>query len=140
MNKVPRLTISALLSIVLLSTMIAAGPPPQQPNITFTLVQGLPGTMQIGESYTVEILVTSDTPFIFSAALPSAYFPGRYVVAAQGDHSRAGTTATLYVTFTAKDPTAELPNGAAQVAVTTGAHFQGGYVATQSFDFFVVVP
>lgn len=140
MNRVPRFTAAVLLSIVLLATMAAAGPAPQQPNVTFTLVQGLPDTMQVGESYTVEILVSSDTPFIFSAALPSAYFPGRYVVAAQGDHSGEGTTATLYVTFTAKGPTTGLPNSAAPVTVTTGARFKGGYAATQSFDFFVVVP
>ena len=140
MNKLSRFAIITLLSIVLLSTTVAAGPAPQQPNVTFTLVQGLPDTMQVGESYTVEVLVTSDIPFIFSAALPSEYFPGRYVVAAQGDHSSAGTTSTLYVTFTAKGSTSGLPNGAAPVTVSVGAHYKGGYVATQSFDFLVAVP
>lgn len=149
MKSFPRFTISALLCIVLLSVTVAAAPAPTQPNVTFTLVQGLPSTMQIGESVTVEVLVTSDTPFLFSAALPTAYFPGRYVTAAAGDHSNAGTSATLFVTFTAKGSTSKLPNGprnpgvpdgAAAVSVVAGAHFQGGYVASQSFDFFVVVP
>jgi hypothetical protein len=140
MNRISRYAIASLLSIVLMSTMVAAGPFPPQPDVTFTLIQGLPDTMQVGESYTVEILVTSDTPFIFSAALPSAYYPGRYVVAAQGDHSRAGTTATLYVTFTAKGSTSGLPNGVAPVSAIAGAHFKGGYVASQGFDFLVQVP
>ena len=140
MNSGSRFTIAVLLCLVLLSTMVAAAPIPQPPNVTFTLVQGLPDSMQVGESYTVEILVTSDTPYIYSGALPSAYYPGRYVVAAQGDHSRPGTTATLYVTFTAKDPTAELPDGAAPVSVTAGARFKGGYLTAQRFDFLVAVP
>jgi len=129
-----------LLSIVLLAVSVAAGPAPQQPNVTFTLVQGLPDTMQVGESYNVIVEVTSDTPFIFSAALPTAYYPGRYVVAARGDHSGAGTSATLSVIFTAKGSTSELPDGVAPVALVAGAHFKGGYLATQRFDFLVAVP
>jgi len=128
-----------LLSIVFLSTTIAAAPTPQ-PNATFTLVQGLPAVMQVGESYTVEIQMTSDIPFVAATALPTAYFPGRYVVAAQGDHSGRGTTATFYVTFTAKGSTAQLPGGVAPVAVVAGAHYQGGFVVSQRFDFLVAVP
>lgn len=141
MKKNPIYSVMMLLSIVLLATSVAAGPAPQQPNVTFTLVQGLPATMQVGESYTVVIEVASDAPFIFSAALPTAFFPGRYVVGAQGDHSKSGKTATLSVTFTAKESTAQIPNGGiAPVSVVAGAHFQGGYVTTQQFDFFVAVP
>jgi hypothetical protein len=141
MKQVSKFTlILTLLSILILSISTAAAPTPQPPNVTFTLLQGLPDTMQVGESYTVAVLVTSDVPFLQSAALPSAYFPGRYVVAAQGDHSSAGTTTTLYVTFTAKGSTAELPNGAAPVSVSAGARFKGGYVASQVFDFLVTVP
>jgi hypothetical protein len=141
MKQISKITIIlTLLSILILSVSTAAAPTPQQPNVTFTLLQGLPDTMQVGESHTVEVLVTSDTPFIFSAVLPSAYFPGRYVVAAQGDHSGAGTTATLYVTFTAKGSTAGLPDGAAPVSAAAGVRFKGGYVASQTFDFLVAVP
>ncbi len=131
--------IVVLLSLVLLVTSVAAGPGPQQPNVTITLVQGLPATMQVGESYTVVLDVTSDTPFLFSAALPSAFFPGRYVVAAQGDHSGAGTTARLSVTFTAKESTSQLPDGVAPVSVVVGSHFKGGAVVSQRFDFLVAV-
>lgn len=131
--------IMLLVSSILLATSVAAAPVPQQPNVTFTLLQGLPATMQVGETYTVTVEVTSDTPFLFSAALPAEYFPGRYVTARQGDHSRAGTSATLSVTFTAKGSTAGLPEGVAPVSVTAGAHFQGGYVAAQQFDFSVAV-
>jgi len=138
--------IMMLLSVVLLATSIAAAPAPQQPNVTFTLVQGLPATMQVGESYTVIVKVESDVSFATGVALPDAFFPGRYVVAAKGDHSGAGTTAILSVTFTAKASTAQLPpyqqtpGGVAPVAVVAGAHFQGGYAVTQRFDFLVAVP
>lgn len=128
-----------LLSIVLLSTMVAAGPSPEQPNVTFELVQGLPETMQVGESYTVEIHVTSDVPFTFSAALPGAYYPGRYIVAREGDRSQDGTSATLFVTFTALESTAGLPNSVAPVSVTVGTRFQGGNTVSQRFDFLVEV-
>jgi len=134
-----RITI-LLLSVVLLATSVAAAPAPQPPNVTFTLVQGLPAVMQVGESYTVEIQMTSDMPFAAATALPTAYYPGRYVVAAQGDHDRQGTTATFHVTFTAKGSTSQLPGGVAPVAVVAGAHYQGGFVASQQFDFLVAVP
>lgn len=130
-----------MLSVAVLATSVAATPLAQQPNVTFTLVQGLPATMQVGESYTVIVDVTSDVPFVFATALPTAYYPGaRYVLAGQGDHSQSGTSARLSVTFTAKGSTSDLPNGVAPVAVVAGARFQGGYTASQRFDFLVAVP
>ena len=120
--------------------MIAAAPVPPQPNVTITLVQGLPEVMQVGETYTVEVLVTSDIPFNTSAAMPDVYYPGRYVAGTRGDHGQSGTTSTLYVTFTAKDSTSGLPNGVAPVAVVAGARFGNGYSSGQRFDFLVTVP
>ncbi len=140
MRKFARI-IPVLLSVIVLVSSVAAGPAPQQPNVTFTLIQGLPATMQIGESYTAVVQVTSDVPFLFTMALPTAYYPGaRYVLASKGDRSRGGTTATLHVTFTAKGSTAGLPEGAAPVTLAAGARFPGGYTVTQRFDFLVTVP
>ncbi len=140
MNKFFKLVI-VMLSIVVLATSVAAAPMLQQPNVTFTLVQGLPATMQVGESYTVVVKVTSDVPFASGIALPDPYYPGaRYVQPKQGDHSQGGTSAILSVTFVAVGSTAGLPGGAAPVAVVAGARFKGGYVASQRFDFLVTVP
>jgi hypothetical protein len=72
------------LSILIVSLLTAAAP---VPSTTFTLVQGLPAVMQVGETYTVIVEVESAQPFLFAQALPSFFFPGRGVVAVQGgDH------------------------------------------------------
>lgn len=129
--------LSALI-ILLTGALTAASP---TPNVTITLVSGLPSTMNVGDTATVVVQVTSDQPFNFAQMLPSFQFPGKGVVAVQGsDHARAGTTATLQITFKAKSSTAGFPNGVAPVTVVAGARFKGGYAASQQFDFNVAVP
>jgi len=131
-----------MLVIVLLSSFITAAAP--LPVTTFTLVQGLPSTMNVGETFTVvvEVESVSDVPFIFAQALPAMQFPGRGVVGAVGDHVGQGTKATLEVTFTAKESTSDFPNspGYSPVSVTVGVRYPGGYVVAQRFDFVVTVP
>jgi len=128
----------ALLMILVTGVLTAAAP---IPNVTFNLVQGLPSTMNIGDTYTVVVDVTSDTPYNTVIALPSFQYPGKGVVAVQGgDHAGSGTSATLEVTFTAKSDTLRMANNQAVVHVVVGARFQGGYVASQDFVFYVTVP
>ena len=111
------------------------------PNTTFTLVQGLPSTMSIGETRTVIVHVASDQQFISVTALPSFQFPGKGVVAVQGgDRTGRGTSATLEVTFKAKGSTAAMPGGVAPVYVVVGVRYAGGYVAVQEYIFNVTVP
>lgn len=130
-----------MFSVAVLATSVAAAPLAQQPNVTFTLVQGLPATMQVGESYTVVVEVTSDTPFISGIALPSAYYPGaRYVLTGPGDHSRGGTSTTFSVPYVAIASTAELPGGVAPLSVVAAVRFQGGTTVYQQYDFLVAVP
>jgi hypothetical protein len=124
------------LLVLMTGALTAAAPMPQA---TFTLVSGLPETMNVGESATVVIQVDSDQPFIFAAALPTEYFPGRGVVAKGGDHGEGGTSTLLEVTFTAKGSTAKF-GGAVPVSVVAGARYQGGVTITHSFDFMVNVP
>ncbi len=129
--------LTALL-ILLTGALTAAAP---TPNVTFTLVSGLPSTMNVGDTATVVVQVTSDQPFNGVTALPDFQFPGKGVVAVKGgDHAGGGTTATVQVTFKAKSSTASFPGGVAPVAVVVGARYQGGYVASQRFDFNVAVP
>jgi len=129
------------LSVLLAGTLSAAAPGPA-PNVTFTLVSGLPLTMNVGETATVVVEVTSDQDFIFAQMLPTFFFPGRGVVAvdAGGDHARSGTAATLEITFVAKGSTADFPGGTVPVAVVAGVHYQGGQTVAQRFDFNVAVP
>jgi hypothetical protein len=131
--------VGLFISMVLITGMLTAAAP--LPNTTFDLVQGLPSTMQVGETHTVTVQVASDQPFLFAQALPSFPFPGKGVVAVQGgDHSGAGTSATLELTFQAKSSTAKMPGGAAPVYVVVGVRYAGGYVAVQRYLFNVRVP
>ncbi len=130
----------ALATFLMTGVTSAAAPTPKT---TFTLVRGLPSTMNVGDTYTVVVEVTSDTPFNIVQAMPDFYYPGRGVVAIHGgDHAGSGTNATLEITFTAKEPTNDFANapGYAPVSVIVGVRYPGGYVATQRYDFVVTVP
>ena len=122
---------------LMVGNLTAAAPLPLP---TFTLAQGLPSTMNVGETYTVMVQVDSDQPFISIQALPSFQFPGKGVVAVQGgDRSGSGTSATLELTFKAKSSTTNFPTGVAPVFVVIGVRYPGGYVAVQEYPFEVIV-
>jgi hypothetical protein len=127
-----------VVSILSVSLLTAAIP---VPNTTFTLVRGLPATMNMGETYTVIVQVKSDQQFISAQALPSFQYPGKGVVAVQGgSRVGSGTSATLAVTFKAKSSTARMSGGVAPVYVVVGVRYAGGYVAVQKYRFNVAVP
>lgn len=139
------------LSILILSSLTAAAPVPSP---TFTLLgpeellilndpQAPPPTitMNVGETLTVSVEVTSEQPFLFAQALPSFQFVGKGVVAVRGgDHVGRGTSATLEITYEAKSPTSRMPNGVAPVHFVAGVRYPGGYVAVQDYLFNVIVP
>jgi hypothetical protein len=128
-----------LVLMTLVTGVLTAAAP--LPNTTFTLVQGLPLTMSVGETQTVIVHVESDQEFISIQALPSFPFPGKGVVAVQGgDHAGRGTSATLQITFQAKSSTAAMPGGVAPVFAVVGVRYGGGYVAVQRYLFNVAVP
>jgi hypothetical protein len=132
----------SFLGIVALMALMTGLLTAAAPVTTIELVQGLPSTMNLGDTATVIVKVTSDTPFLYAQALPSMFFPGRGVVAAAGDHVGMDTTANLEVTFTAKNSTDDFANapGYAPVSVVVGVRYAGGYVVSQRFDFVVTVP
>ncbi|HSJ89555.1 MAG TPA: hypothetical protein VK909_20250 [Anaerolineales bacterium] len=133
-----RLFSALVLALITVSSLTAAAP---VPNTTFTLVQGLPATMNVGDVYTVVVQVDSDQEFLSAMAQPSFQYPGKGVVAVQGgDRSGRGTSATVEVTFEAKSPTDRMENGVAPVHVVVGVRYQGGYVAVQDYLFYVAVP
>ena len=130
-----------LVAVMVLTVSVTTAAAPV-PVTTFKLVQGLPSTMNVGETQTVVIQVGSDVEFISVQALPSFMFPGKGVVAVQGgEHAGRGTSATLEVTFKAKSSTANFPGGGfAPVHVVVGVRYGGGYVAVQDYLFNVTVP
>ena len=127
-----------VLMVLVTGALTAAAP---MPNTTFTLVQGLPSILNVGDTYMVVVQVDSDQEFISAQALPSFQFPGKGVVAVQGgDRMGSGTSATLEITFKAKSSTAKMPDGFAPVYVVVGVRYGGGYVAVQEYIFNVTVP
>ena len=131
------------LSIVLFATLTAAAPGPDtRPNVTFTLVSGLPLVMNVGDTATVVVQVTSDQQFLLAQMLPTFHFPGRGLMATNmgGDREQSNTNATLEITFIAKDSTTDLPDegvcptaGVAPVAFVAGVRYAGGFVTAQRF-------
>jgi hypothetical protein len=133
---------SVFLALILVLAVVTTAMAAPTPVTTFTLVQGLPSTMNVGETYTVIVQVESDLEFNTVQALPSFMFPGKGVVAVQGgDRAGRGTSATLEVTFQAKSSTANFPGGGvAPVHVVVGVRYAGGFVAVQDYLFNVTVP
>ena len=128
-----------VLMLSLTGALSAASPVPVT---TFTLVQGLPEVMNVGDTYTVIVQVNSDQEFNSIQALPSFQFVGKGVVAVKGgDRSGRGTSATLELTFKAKSSTVNFPGGGvAPVSVVVGVRYGGGYVAVERYEFTVLVP
>ena len=128
----------ALMMVLMTGVLTAAAP---APTVTFNLVQGLPSTMNVGESYTVIVEVTSDIPFNAVQAMPDPQYPGKGVVSVMGgDHAGSGTSATVEVTFMAKTDTSKMPNGQDVMAVVVGVRYKGGVVVGETFPFYVSVP
>jgi len=126
------------LMVLLTGVLTAAAPVPET---KFKLVDGLPSVMNVGETYTVVVQVTSDQQFTSAQAMPDFQYAGKGVVAVRGgDRTGSGTSATLEVTFKAKSSTAKMPGGVVPVSVVVGVRYGGGYVAVQQYDFTVQVP
>ena len=138
------------LSILIVSLFTAAAP---LPATTFTLVEPqelkvlndpeppIPTiTMNVGETLTVRVEVTSEQQFLFAQALPSFFFPGRGVVAVQGgDHAGSDTPATLEITYKAKSPTAAFGSNGVPVHMVVGVRYPGGGTVVRDFLFNVIV-
>jgi hypothetical protein len=138
MKKVVAL-LGLLIIFSLVGGMLTAAAP--VPNTTFTLVSGLPSTMNVGDTHTVVVQVESDVPFKNIHANPSFQFPGKGVIAVQGgDRAGSGTSATLEITYKAKSGTSQMPDGYAPVYFVVGVRYSGGYVAVQEYVFNVTVP
>jgi hypothetical protein len=101
--------------------------------------------LEVGESYTFEIQVTSDERFVLAIALGDEYYPGRGIFFNGNDTAHQTSTAILHLTVTGKESTADLapvgngPPGVAPAGVVVGVRFAGGQVISQRYDFVVKV-
>ena len=150
------LVFSFLIIAVLLmgaSSSFAQAPP----SATITLLNPPPGgilELDVGESYTFGIEITSSEPFIIAMAMTDAYYPGRGVFWHGSDRATKTDYALLHLTMTGKNSTADLgpacdwpepgggclPNGVAPVAIAVGVRYKGNLALSEYFTFGVVVP
>jgi hypothetical protein len=144
---------SVMILIVLLMSLV---PSAGAVGATVTLLNPPPDgllELDVGESYTFEILVHSDEPYILAMAMTDAYYPGRGVSWNGNDIAHHGQDAVLYLTMTGKSSTAGLAavygwpapetnweEGTAPVSIAAGVRYKGGVVYSERFNFAVVVP
>lgn len=93
----------------------------------------------VGDSYTFDIKIESDDPFILAIAMTDAYYPGRGVFWHGSDRASQTDSALLHLTIKGKELTNFLPDGVAPVAIVAGVRFKGGVVYSERFDFNVRV-
>jgi hypothetical protein len=132
--------LSSVILLVLLATLAAPTSAQEPPTITF--VNPVPGNileLAVGESYTFDVQVSSDVPFIRAQMALDQFFPGRSVFADGMVGAHSGTEATLHLTVTGKFPTAQFPDGIAPVTLIVGVRYQGGVVVVNTYDFGVIV-
>jgi hypothetical protein len=147
----PRTLLVASLIACLAALGATAAPAGATPAVTFTLLTPLPSHLAVGESAIVGVRVESSETFAMAIALSNAYYPGRSVLFDGSAAQPNATSADLYLTITARSPTADLaavqdwpaiedwPAGVAPVAVAVGARFPGGQVVSTQFPFAVTV-
>ncbi len=140
MKTIPRLLFLTLVLTLNATPVAAVSQPPQVPNVTFELLTPLPTTLNVGETFTVAVRVTSEAEYLFAMAMPAPEYPGRYVVFEGGDRSGRGASAILYLTLRGKGSTlADFPGGV-PIHFVVAARFKNGVTASQWYDFHVVVP
>jgi hypothetical protein len=139
-RRLGRILSSCLMLLLILGTTAAAPQPLPAPRVTIELVNALPEVLNLGDSYTVEIRISSDVEYLSVFAMPAPQFPGRYVVIDKPDHAGSGTSATLYITFTAKNNTSlDFPDGV-HLSFVVAARFKGGITVSEWYNLNVIVP
>jgi hypothetical protein len=147
-------TIVAKVSIVALAILLTctAVPATAAPDVRIKLLNKLPTHLAVGESYTIDVRVSSSEPFILAAAMIDAYYPGRGVFSAGSDRASWSTEAVLHLTLTGKAPTADLPAvtdwpttedwpaGVAPLSLVVGVRRGGGEIVSERFTWAVTVP
>ena len=134
--------LSVLFAIVLLG-VFALPAQAQEPTTTITLLNP-PGdilTLEVGQSVTFDIQVSSDVEFLHARTDLNEYYPGRSVFSGGPSVIRRDTEGTLHLTLTGKTPTTHqnIPDGIAPVEIVVGVRYKGGVVVVERFFFGIVV-
>ena len=134
------ISIFGVLAICLILTVIVL--PAQASSATITLLNPPAGgvlNLRVGESYTFDIAVESDTQFIQAIALIDQYFPERGVRDQGADVIVRQTSGVLHMTIKGVSSTAKLPNGISPITLIVGVRYGGGQVVQQAFFINVIV-
>jgi hypothetical protein len=142
--------------ILVLGTPPLQAAPPSPPDVTIELLNPPPGgllELAVGESYTFDVAVESEEPFLWAIAMTDEYYPGRALYWHGMDRAIRDTSALLSLTMTGKKPSTDLdavcdwpepgdcwPEGVAPASIVVAVRFQGGGVAVKQFAFAVLVP
>jgi hypothetical protein len=134
--------LSILFVLAICAVWITPAAAQGNPAPTITFVNPPPGgvvVLSVGQSYTFEVQVVSDQPFVHAQLALGQFYPGRSVFADGIQLVHRGTTATLRLTVTGKMPTAQFPDSIAPVTLVAGVRYQGGVVISQSYDLGIIV-
>jgi hypothetical protein len=151
MKKLPTIT-SVMVSAALLACWVTAAEAQTAAVEILNLPPGEVLELEVGESYTFDIEVTSSEEFVLAMATTDACYPGRGVFWHGNDAAHRATSATLHLTIKGKNPTGDLPEtydcpepgaywpaGVAPISIVAGVRFRGGVVVAERFDFAVRV-
>ena|GEM_PF-7064936 len=133
--------ITIILLVVFAATLPAmAAPKSSGPTISWTNAPRKNVlNLHVGESYTLDLQVKSSTPFDSATAIVNQFYPGRGIFYHGADQVGSGTSATLHLTVTGKEPTNTLPGGYAPASAVVGVRYGGNNTVTKQFDFKVFV-
>jgi hypothetical protein len=145
-------TVGIVVALALLACMASSA---AADTTTITLLND-PGDLlelDVGETHTFHVKVTSDTPFILAMAMPDVYYPGRAIVFSGNDIAHRDDFAILHLTMTGKGSTDDFAAvegwpedgmdwdaGTVPVSIVVGVRYKGGLVITKQFSFAVDVP
>jgi hypothetical protein len=123
--------------ILMIGLLTAAAPAPRT---TFTLIQGLPASMRVGETRAVIIQVNSNQQILSAQASLSSRYAAKGVLAVQGvSEVNTGTSSTISVTFKARNSTTRTVNEVTPVNVVVSVQHGGGHIAIHRYVFKVAV-
>ena len=126
-----------LVSILIMGLLTAAAPAPRT---TFTLIQGLPASMRVGETRAVIIQVNSNEQIISAQASPSFRYAAKGVLAVQGvSQVNTGTSSTITVTFRARSSTTRTVDEVTPVNVVVSVQLGGSRIVIHRYIFNVAV-
>ncbi len=133
----------SIFTLLALFIVFAVPAQAQEPTVTITLLNP-PGDilyLEVGETVTFDIQVTSDVEFLNARTDLDEYYPGRSVFSGGYAMLHRGTEGTLHLTLTGKTPTTHpnIVDGIAPVEIVVGVRYKGGGVVVERFAFGIVV-